>query len=646
VIVGLKKVVFIGVKRELGDFLVRSQEEGFIEFIRPKGKGALPLPPELQKLITAIKILRKQPLKAPYRGGAGLHYADEVADQVLHLKAALEKHEEEKRFLEIEIARVAPFGAFSFEDIAFIEKNTGRKIQFFCVKTSKRELIGEHPSLIYVGTEYDLDYFISINRSARSYPGMIEMHFTRSVNELKSHLSFVEETLQQIAAELKGFAGHIDFLKERLLDRFDIHELISAKKSVSFPIEGSLFSIEAWVPENRLDQIGPLIGDSAISCSTIALEPTDRIPTCMENRGFPRLGQDLVVQYDIPAASDKDPSGWVFWAFALFFAMIVADGGYGLVYLLLALFMHKKLSHLKGGYKRFVKLGLSLATCCILWGIFTSSFFGLSFTPQGEIWRYSPLLRLTEKKADYHLAKKDQVYQSWVQQFPAIRSATSGREMLEKGVKERPEGGVTYDIIDEFSDNILLEISLLVGVLHICCGLFRYANRRLANLGWIGFTIGGYLYCPTALDATSIVYFMGLLTPELAGAIGLQLVYIGIGVAVVFALLQKGWRGIDEGLQSIQVFSDVLSYLRLYALALAGTIMARTFNEIGGEIHLVFGALVVIFGHSVNLLLCTMSGVIHGLRLNFIEWYHYCFEGDGKLFRPLVRLRKIKFSEE
>lgn len=638
-IIDLKKILFIGFKRELGDFLVCSQEEGFIEFIAPRQKIGQ-YPPEVQRLIDAIKILRKQPLKAPYLRGGQLHMADEVASQVLQLKNAIEKHEEEKRLLEAEIARVAPFGNFSFNDIAFIEKHSGRKIQFFCVKASKRQSTPEQPELIYVGTEYDLDYYIAINERARSYPGMIEMHFNKSVQELKSHLAFVDETLHQIQAELKGFAGHIDFLRDALLDRFDIHALISAKKSVSFPIEGALFSLEAWVPENHLHKIPALIGERAIHCEGIAIEPTDRKPTYMENKGTALMGEDLVRLYDIPSATDKDPSTWVFWAFALFFAMIVADGGYGLVYLLMALFLRKKFSHLKGVAKRFIKMCLILATGCLIWGVFTGSFFGYSFDPEGSIGRLSPMVYLAEKKAEYHLERKDSVYKDWIEKYPSLRNTQSGQVVLEKAVKIEPTGK-TYELLDEFSDNILLEIALLIGVIHISCALARYADRNLANLGWIGFAIGGYLYFPISIGATSLVHFLGLLSPELAGAIGLQLIYIGIGVAVIFALLQKRLKGIGEVLQVISVFSDILSYLRLYALALAGTIMARTFNKMGGEIHLVFGALIIIVGHSINIVLSTMGGVVHGLRLNFIEWYHFCFEGDGRLFRPLRRLKKV-----
>lgn len=641
-IINLKKYLFIGVKEDLVEFFIRAQDEGFIEFLERDGKRRKELPEKVQRLIDAIKILRKQPVKTPYQKKERLAYCDEITKIVLELKAETEKLMEEKRFLQAEIARVAPFGAFSTEDIAFLEAQTGRKMQFFCVKTSKSHVIEETKDLIYIGTEYDLDYYITFNQTPQQYRGMIEMHVERSASELKDHLIFVEETLHSAAAELKGYAGHIDLLRKALLDQLDIHALEMVKKNVSYPIEGSVFVIEGWVPEDKIERLLGIIEGNAIFFEPISVEENERVPTYMENQGLPKIGEDLVKIYDIPASTDKDPSGWVFWSFALFFAMILADGGYGLLYLGLAFFLKYKLPDLKGGAKRLLKMFFILSGSCVIWGLMTTSFFGIRFSPGSPIAKVSLIHYLAEKKADYHLTAKDPVYQRWALEIPKLGRPSSGKQMLEDGslVKEK---GKTYPILDKFSDNILLEISLLLGAIHVCIGLIRYMPRSLANLGWVAFVIGGYLYFPIVLKATSIMEFMGWISRDMAQMVGRQLIYGGIGFAVVAALVQKKLKGIFEVAQLIQVFADVLSYLRLYALALASTIMARTFNEMGVSIGLIIGAVVILLGHSINILLGTMGGVIHGLRLNFIEWYHYCFEGEGKLFNPL---RKLKINQE
>ena len=154
--------------------------------------------------------------------------------------------------------------------------------------------------------------------------------------------------------------------------------------------------------------------------------------------------------------------------------------------------------------------------------------------------------------------------------------------------------------------------------------------------------IGGYLYFPSMLNATSLVNFMGWIPKQLAYPIGKQMLYGGLVLVFIISLLQKKkWMALHELTNAIQVFADVLSYLRLYALALAGMIMAHTFNEMGVKAGLVGGFVIILVGHAVNMSLSLMAGIIHGLRLNFLEWYHYSFEGGGRLFNPL-RLRKVK----
>lgn len=640
-IIPLKKYLFIGAKEDLAEFFLKAQEEGFIEFITGK-KQSKEVPPRVAKLLESIKILRKQPVKSPYLGGGTLDFADEVSSQILELKKEIEKLSEEKRFLEAEIIRVAPFGKFSFEDIEFIEREAKKKIQFYCVKTSKTHEIKEHPSLIYVGTDYELDYFIGIHDRPKSYSGMIEMHFDRTADELKNHLAFVDETLHQVEAELKGFAGHIDFLRDALLQQLDIYAFRKIQKEVDFPIEGSVFAIEGWVPENKIEKLRHLIEGKAVFFEPIQIEKEDRVPTYMENKNVGLIGEDLVRFYDIPAATDKDPSLWVVLSFALFFAIIIADAGYGLIYLCIALFIKAKFPKLEGVKKRLLKLLFILSISTMIWGVFTSSYFGIQFDPKSPISKISILQYMSSKKAEYHKQANDGVYQEWAKKYPAIKEAKTGEDMLSAALVKKGKRN-SYEMYDEFSDNILFEFSLLIGVIHISLGLLRYASRNWANIGWIAFAIGGYLYFPIFLHVTSLVEYLYWLTPETAATVGLQLLFGGIGFALVIALIQKRLKGAGEIAQMIQIFTDILSYLRLYALALASTIMARTANEMGGKVPLIAGAIMILCGQLVNLPLTTMSGVIHGLRLNCIEWFHWCFQGEGKIFNPL---RKLKLKQE
>lgn len=637
-IIDVKKYLILGVKEEIDRFFAKAQHKGIIEFISPHGKKSVEVPAEVQHLFSAMKILRKLPLKKPYQGGGDLQFADETAQKIIDLKMEVERLSEEKRLVENEIVRVAPFGDFSLEDIDYIEKKGKCEIQFFCMKTLKSHNSHFGDEVFFIGTAYDLDYFVAINKKARSYPDMIEMRIDRPLGELQTHLTFVKESLHQIEAELKGYAGHLDFLHGAFVERLNDYHLMAAKKEIVFPLENSLFAIEAWVPSNKTNILFSIVDGMAIHCEPILIEPDDRVPTYMENKGVPRIGEDLVRIYDIPATTDRDPSGWVFWFFALFFAMIVADGGYGLMYLGLCLFLKFKLRKLRSSAKRLLNLAIILSASCVVWGILTSAFFGLEISPKSWIGKLSVVQYLAIKKADYHLAHHDDVYQFWVAKFSDLVNVKSGSEFLDTAIIKK-DHHITYEALDAFSDSILLEFSLIIGVFHIALSLLRYLLRHWAGIGWVIFMVGGYLYFPLILKATSMMNFLGIIDKTASAAVGLQLIYTGIATALFLALIQKRLKGIGEITTLVQVFADVLSYLRLYALGLAGVIMAETFNDIGRSVGLVFGFIFILMGHSVNVMLGLMAGTIHGLRLNFIEWYHYCFDGGGRLFNPLMRLK-------
>lgn len=635
-IITMKKYLILGVQEDLEVFFTRAQQQGVLEFIPGKNKALNAVPKEMQCFIDAIRILSK--FKSSVKSqSSNEQSAEEIALHIIHLKKEVERLSEQIRMIKLEIARVAPLGDFSKKDIAFIESEAKKVIQFFCMKTLKREENPLDEGLIYLNTEYDLDYFMAIHDSPVNYPHMIEMRVDKPVGELKEELESIKQFLQRIEIELKEAVHFQPFLQEALVTHLNAYHLEQAKNTVQYPLENSIFCVEAWIPQNKVRILYSLVNDMAIHCESIAVEENDQVPTYMENKGIARIGEDLVRVYDTPAHTDKDPSTWVFWFFVLFFSIIVADGGYGLFYLALAGFFWYKFPNLKGQKRRFLKLATILATGCVLWGVCTASFFGLELKPNDWLMQISPLQTLVVKKADYHLKQNDDVQQDLDKKFPELLSASSGKEVIEKAV-EYKDGKANYIASDDFSRNILLDFSILLGIVHVSCSLMRYFFRNWAGIGWIFFMIGGYLYFPSILNATSLLNFLNIVGKTQATEIGLQLIFSGIIIAVVLALIQKRLKGLKQLTQILEVFADVLSYLRLYALALAGSIMASTFNQLGKSAGL-FGFIPILGGHGINILLGLMAGVIHGLRLNFIEWYHYCFDGGGRLFKPLTYLK-------
>ena len=225
-----------------------------------------------------------------------------------------------------------------------------------------------------------------------------------------------------------------------------------------------------------------------------------------------------------------------------------------------------------------------------------------------------------------------------VKNYPQLKGVTDPHEFITKAIKMNQDGNPTYEVVNKFADNIMLELALFIGVLHVGLSMIRYLNRNWSFIGWLMFLVGCYLYLQVYLGSTSLIHFVFGVDKAKGAHDGLYLIFGGIGIACVIAIIKHKFLGVFEVMTMIQIFADVLSYLRLYALGLAGAIMTGVINEMMASTIFVVGILVSIVGHIINMVLSIMGGVIHGLRLNFIEWSHYSFEGGGKDFKPLRKL--------
>ncbi|ADI37976.1 V-type ATP synthase subunit I [Waddlia chondrophila 2032/99] len=633
--VDVKKFLFVGFRGALQAFFEKAQEAGLVHFIDPRRLKAKEVPQKIQDIVNAIKVVRELPTlkqEEPEK----FSEVNVIAEKILSMKHDIERLEEEKRTLKLEISRVDVFGDFSLEDIQHIEKETGRTLQFYFGKkgTVEEELPDE---VIYIASKHGLDYFMAVNKELKHYEQLVEMKIDQELHVLRSRLEEVQNDIVRLEASLKKYNKYNEFLHYALTVKYNAHELDKAASYVEEPIEGQLFSVEGWVPVNRVEELKHDLADTEVHLAEISLNEGEEPPTYLENKGYSRIGEDLVHIYDTPSNTDKDPSLWVLVSFAVFFAMIINDGGYGLLFLAGALYYRFKNGQLKKAGMRVWKLLVVLFGSCVVWGLLTNSFFGVSIGPDNPLRKVSALHWLVEKKAEYHLKQKDEVYKDWVKKFPGIANAEDPQAFL-LGAKKESNGKTAYEMIDKFSDGILMELALLVGIIHVCISFIRYLGRNWAGLGWVIAIIGSYLYLPLFLGATSLAtYGFGLNREEIAQG-GLYMIYGGIAIAVILGIVKDKWLGLLEVTNVIQIFADVLSYLRLYALGLAGAIIGQTVNDIAGSLMYLPALILIGIGHGLNMVLAVVGGVIHGLRLNFIEWYHYSFEGGGKLFTPLKKL--------
>jgi V/A-type H+-transporting ATPase subunit I len=632
--VDVEKFLLVGSVRQQESFFQEAQKAGCLEFIgQPMHVGA-ELTYVIEQITQAVKILRHQPAQ-PQRPVPPEETIQELVHTTLELEQERLDCEERLRTLQVEAVRLAPLGDFSSQDVRWIETISGRRLRvFFVPSMSKRISDQAKQDLLYLTSAFDLDYYIGLLRDETIPTPFVEMEQVRPLHQIQEEMDEERQQHARLLKQLERIAFYLEAIMEEGISLMEQRDLKRAVASVSPLIDGQLFAAFAWLPKTQTARIHQLCRKHQLILRQVAIEEQDRVPTALENKGVNRIGQDLVQIYDTPSQSDSDPSAWVLWAFAVFFAMIINDAGYGLLFLLGGLFVRWRKGRMRGAARRTTKLVMLLGAFSMVWGFGVHSFFGVGLAPTSALVEVSPLQWLVEKKADYHLARKDEVYREWVHQYPQIAEAKTGKEMLLEAKQVRGTS-VSYKMLETFNGNLLLEIALLVGAIHLTLGMLRHLRANWAGLGWILCIWGGFLYAPSMLKATSLFQFAVGIPATYCERYGLQTCLCGLGLACILALFQRKWAGLEEITKVVTVLSDLLSYLRLYALGLAGAIVASTANELGAQVGLFVGTIIILIGHGVNILLGVMSGVIHGLRLNFLEWYHTCFEGGGRPFRPL-----------
>ncbi|ADZ18458.1 V-type ATP synthase subunit I [Chlamydia psittaci] len=639
--VNVDKYLFIG--RNSSEFLTACRELGVVEFISDK---RFVTSEKMRRFSECLKILnslkREYPTSDLSLSKSEDLTVEQILDEVFSLHQEILTFTENTKALRKEILRVKPLGVFSSSDIAEFTRKTGLTIRFFYRKhVEGQELEVDQANVFYLSTAYNFDYYAVIGVVGLSKDQFTEIDAPHSVNELQSQEAVLLRTIHHKKSRICELYAYRQDILEGLCNYTNDQQLKHAEDSVEELFDGRMFAISGWVISDRLTELEKLCEEFDVCLYKVAPNPDEIVPTYLENHGLGRIGEDLVNIYDTPASSDKDPSLWVFVSFFFFFSMIVNDGGYGLVFLATSLFITFKARRALKGSKslaRFLKMFSILGLGCICWGFATTSFFGISISPSNPLREYSLTHVLALKKAEYYLEKHPKGYKELVNEHPLLKDKQTPKEFLLATETVNGDVGKRAVVYDKFTDNILMELALFVGLIHMALGMLRYIRQRYSGLGWIIFMCGAYLYLPLYLQSVSLIHYLFRVPYDFGGVLGYYGIFVGIGLAVSGAVLQRGIGGIDEITAIIQVFSDVLSYLRIYALGLAGAMVGTTIVQISNRFSPAIAFIIILFGHSVNILLSIMGGVIHGLRLNFIEWYHYSFDGGGKLLHPLKKV--------
>ena len=634
--VNLERFLFVGAASSKEDFLQEAQKAGIIQFIEDTKTESLST--WTQEVLSAIKLLKGFPPQEiltdvdPRREESIVNEIHTVFDLYQRSEAALEA-------LEVERREMAPYGHFDPAQFRRIEEKGGLHLQLFALKK------GVHPPVefVLVNSGEELDHYVRVGKGTYHLPNAIEIQMNRSISEVEKDAAIAKKHHTEAFKRLEELTSYRDFLLSCLVAAMNRDAYNKTLQQGQKGADGKVFSMIGWVPSNEEERLKLLAERHAVFVEQVEIKEGDTIPTYLKNDKWGKVGQDLVGIYDTPSSQDQDPSLWVLCFFVLFFSMIISDAIYGAIFLLIALYIRWKHPNLQGLKQRVLNLFTALSVGCVIWGVLAGGYAGIPQSFDSPLQKLSLVRWMAEKKAEYHVEQKDDVYEAWVKKIPQVAEATTGDQFLRLG-KEQKEGEAetapVYPILNTFTDQIILELALLVGALHLLISMARYSLRNWPLFGWILFLIGGYLYIASTLNYTSILNFVFGLSKETMATVGADMAIAGLVVMFILAIVQHRLKGLLEIMTMITILADLLSYLRLYALGLAGGIMSATIYEMSTEMNIFFAVIVMFLAHSVNMGLGVMGGVIHGLRLNFLEWYHYSFEGGGKPFRPLKELKK------
>ena len=348
--------------------------------------------------------------------------------------------------------------------------------------------------------------------------------------------------------------------------------------------------MEGWIPEEREAELVKVFED--FGCAWETLEPEEseypQVPVKLKNNKITNALNMVTDMYSLPAYGSLDPNPLMAPFFILFYGLMMADMGYGLIMVIAALVAMKKIKPRRGTLS-FCQLLLYGGISTFVMGALTGGFFGNALEQIGII------LNLGE---------------GW---------------------------GVLPALFNPMTDSMMVLIGAMVlGLIHLNTGMV---------INFVKKTKRGQLADAIWEEGALWVTLIGgvLLALGFGNVAGVPVVLV-IGLLMVFYGGSRSAKGFGKLLSVFTTlyntatgwFGDILSYSRIMALMLAGSVIATVFNTIGAIANnIVFFAVIFIIGHSLNFALNLLGCYVHDLRLQCLEYFGKFYEDGGRPFQPL-----------
>lgn len=586
----MTKYDFILLSGDMKSFLVRLQSLGVVDITR----STKPIDETSEKLSLQADVMRRAQLalknvEPAVKSGKA---PNDVAAEVMLTLNEKETLKSRLSSLEKQLEEAKPWGCFDRNALANL-KQQGLGLHFFKVKTSAFDLSwSEQYPLSVISTDGTNTYFVVVSDAG---------DFEFPLKELPAPDGDVAEVEQEIAqlqgqiaekdqylAELKCHETALQAELTKTLTKLDLY---LADKSGTKAVEDHLTVFEGFAPCDCEAALRNMLDEERVLYIAEKAVVEDNPPIKLKNNKFVSMFEMLTDMYGRPKYNEFDPTVWISIFFILFFAFCMGDMGYGLMLVVAGIALKKKMP-------KIAPLAVTLGLATTVVGFLFHTFFSMDLL-------------------------------AWT--------------CIPDGLKKI----MLPSQIAGFDGTMVL--ALLVGIVHLCLAMViktsqatkhkGFANS-LSTWGWTLLIVGGVVVGGFAL--------MGVIDKTVTRWIVIVIgVLSALGIFFLNDLHRNPLLNVGSGLWETYntvtgLLGDVLSYLRLYALGLAGAKLGEAFNAIGtlalgdGGVNWLFFILIVVVGHGLNLAMCVLGAFVHPLRLNFLEFFKNSgYEGAGRKYNPL-----------
>ncbi len=617
----MKRVSIVLLDKGREEALVRLRRLGLVHLENVEGKGGkLARFREISgNAVFALSVLSeiRQSKKSPKNAESGI-----TDEQVISVCSEIVAgYDRKKQLLEeiasdaAELERFGKWGDVSLEDLSFL-RSRGVDLRLYEISADKYSMIDGDIQTLLVNNDRKTVRFLVVNggdsRPANLLPEAFEVPEPRISTPLLE--KEIEEDTAEIARIEAGFADKVRYIgsiKEFLsVIESDIEfETVNSGMEREAEAENSLAWISGYVPASDAGRLKSACAEYgwAVACSDPD-DSDDNVPTKLRNNRLVSLIYPLTdFLGTVPGYHEYDISGWFLFFFTIFFGMIFGDGGYGLIVTAgaLALILKSRLSGKTVPAAAGLVLLVGIST--VIWGTVTCTWFGLGM---------------------------DMIPQ-WLKNLSVPQISNAYSDVQWKPFWKDTGTLTTAQNMQIFCFSLAL---FQLSVAHIkCMARNRKSLKAVGDFGSLIQLVGMFYVVLSMVVSSSVFSLDEVIYGVPVGKIAVALILAGFVLSFIFAnydgsigksVLESCRNIISVLLGVVNVFSDIVSYIRLWAVGLAGAAISGTVNDMAGPLlgHFVtFLAfvLLVCFGHGLNMVLNLLSVIVHGVRLNTLEFSNH-----------------------